>query len=76
MIIIDNELGTPIYMQIYEQIKNQIISKEIPGGSKLPSIRTLSTTLNVSRNTIGTAYQQLTSEGYIESKPGSGFIAL
>ncbi|TAH74885.1 MAG: PLP-dependent aminotransferase family protein [Anaerolineaceae bacterium] len=76
MIIIDNELGTPIYMQIYEQIKNQIISKEIPGGSKLPSIRTLSTILNVSRNTIGTAYQQLTSEGYIESKPGSGFIAL
>lgn len=76
MIVIDNELGTPLYMQIYEQIKNQIITKEIPGGSKLPSIRTLCTTLKVSRNTVETAYQQLISEGYIESKPGSGYVAL
>lgn len=76
MIVIDNELGMPIYMQIYEQIKKQIITKEISGGSKLPSIRTLSTTLNVSRNTVETAYQQLGSEGYIVSKPGSGYISL
>lgn len=76
MIVIDNELGIPIYMQIYEQIKKQIITKEIPGGSKLPSIRALCTTLNVSRNTVETAYQQLSSEGYIESKPGSGYVSL
>lgn len=76
MIFIDSELETPLYMQIYEQFKSQIITKEIPKGSKLPSIRSLSLTLDVSRNTVETAYMQLSSEGYIESKPGSGFIAL
>lgn len=76
MIFIDNESNIPLYMQIYNQIKDKIIGGQIPGGSKLPSIRNLSTTLNVSRNTVESAYLQLSSEGYIESKPGSGFIAL
>jgi len=76
MIIIDNELKTPIYIQIYEQIKKQIITKEILGETKLPSLRALSTTLNVSRNTVESAYQQLSSEGYIESRPGSGYFSL
>lgn len=76
MIYIDNESSNPIYMQIYEQLKEQIITKQIPGGSKLPSIRNLAVTLNVSRNTVESAYLQLSSEGYIESKPGSGFISL
>lgn len=76
MIFINNESNNPLYMQIYEQIKEQIITGQIPGGTKLPSIRGLSVTLNVSRNTVESAYMQLSSEGYIESKPGSGFISL
>lgn len=76
MILIDKNSDNPLYMQIYEQIKEQIITKQIHEGSKLPSIRNLSLTLNVSRNTVDSAYMQLSSEGYIESKPGSGFIAL
>jgi GntR family transcriptional regulator / MocR family aminotransferase len=76
MIVINNESNVPIYMQIYEQIKEKIITGQIPGGSKLPSIRTFSVTLNVSRNTVESAYLQLSTEGYIESKPGSGFISL
>ncbi len=76
MIFIDAESENPLYMQIYEQIKTQIITKQISEGGKLPSIRNLSLTLNVSRNTVETAYMQLKSEGYIESKPGSGFTAL
>ena len=63
-------------MRIYEQIKEQIITGQTPGKNKFPSIRTLSITLNVSRNTVESAYQQLSTEGYIESKPGSGFISL
>lgn len=76
MIVIDNESNVPLYTQIYEQIKEQIITGRIPGGGKLPSIRTLSLTLNVSRNTVESAYMQLSSEGYIEGKPGSGFVSL
>ncbi|WFA09330.1 PLP-dependent aminotransferase family protein [Tissierella sp. Yu-01] len=76
MIIINNDKNIPIYIQIYEQIKNEIITEQIPGDSKLPSIRGLSETLNVSRNTVENAYQQLSSEGYIKSKPGSGYFSL
>lgn len=76
MILINNESSTPLYIQIYDQIRNKIISEEIQGGSKIPSIRGLAETLNVSVNTVESAYLQLSSEGYIESKPGSGFFAL
>ncbi len=76
MIIIDSESNKPLYVQIYEQIKEQIIMEEIPKGSKLPSIRSLSAMLNVSRNTVETAYLQLSSEGFIESRPGSGYISV
>ena len=76
MIILDSDLSVPLYLQIYQQLKEEIISKQFSQGSKLPSTRSLSTTLNVSRNTVESAYLQLCSEGYIESKPGSGFIVL
>ena len=76
MIVINNDSNIPLYMQIYEQIKNDIITEEIPGGSKLPSIRGLADTLKVSKNTVENAYLQLSSEGYIESKLGSGYFAL
>lgn len=76
MIILLSDSSVPLYQQIYEQLKEKIISGQISEGDKLPSTRTLSTTLNVSRNTVESAYLQLCSEGYIESKPGSGFISL
>ena len=76
MIILISDSSIPLYLQIYKQLKGKIISGQILVGSKLPSTRTLSTTLNVSRNTVESAYLQLCSEGYIESKAGSGFIVL
>lgn len=76
MIVLDNESNIPLYIQIYEQMKQNILTEQILGGSKLPSIRMLSNTLKVSRNTVESAYMQLASEGYIESKPGSGYIVL
>lgn len=76
MIILHNNLGVPLYLQIYHQIKEKIISEEYLEGTKLPSTRALSSSLNVSRNTVESAYLQLCSEGYIESHPGSGFIIL
>lgn len=74
MIVLDNDSRVPLYLQIYEQLKEEIISGQLLEGSKLYSTRTLATTLNVSRNTVESAYLQLSSEGYVTSKAGSGFI--
>ncbi|WP_312938602.1 PLP-dependent aminotransferase family protein [Oscillibacter sp.] len=74
MINLDNNADSPLYMQIYEQIKQEIINGVLPEGSRLPSTRHLSQTLAVGRNTVENAYLQLSSEGYVTSRVGSGFI--
>ena len=63
----------PLYEQIYEYIKQDIQSKRIPCGEKLPSTRALAKHLEVSRSTIELAYEQLLSEGYIEAEAYKGF---
>ncbi|MGI6751836.1 MAG: PLP-dependent aminotransferase family protein [Anaerovoracaceae bacterium] len=71
--ILNDALGTPLYMQLYEHIKNAILEGHILPGEKLPSLRSLSKTLNLSLSTISSAYDQLTVEGYITSLPQSGY---
>jgi GntR family transcriptional regulator/MocR family aminotransferase len=63
---------TPLYQQVYSNLRSSILSGELIRGVKLPSTRALAEELNVSRNTILNAYRQLTAEGYIESIQGSG----
>ncbi len=70
---LDNHSNIPLYEQIYSFIKNEIRIGSLPYGNKLPSTRSLSSHLNVSRNTVDLAYSQLLSEGYIESLPKSGY---
>ena len=65
----------PLYEQIYEYIKNEIREGRISSGERLPSTRMLSSHLEVSRSTVELAYEQLLSEGYIESKPCRGYFA-
>ncbi len=65
--------STPLYLQLYEQIKDEI-KTTLKAGTKLPSIRKLSTEYNLSKTTVQTAYNQLYSEGYIESKKNSGYF--
>ena len=68
--------NTPIYLQIYEYIKAEIIQGTISVGTRLPSHRNLASQLNISRITVESAYQQLLAEGYVESKPKRGiFVA-
>ncbi|GAB6411898.1 hypothetical protein bcgnr5394_16070 [Bacillus cereus] len=68
--------NTPIYLQIYEYIKAEIIQGTISVGTRLPSHRNLASQLNISRITVESAYQQLLAEGYAESKPKRGiFVA-
>ena len=64
----------PLYEQIYSYIKADIQKGRIAYGEKLPSTRALSKHLEVSRSTVELAYEQLLSEGYIESKPYKGFL--
>lgn len=64
---------TPMYEQLYSHIKGEIDAGNIKSGEKLPSKRNLSAHLKISIVTVETAYAQLMAEGYIASKPGSGF---
>jgi len=59
VLILSNTTYQPLYLQLYEQIKQKIASGEMHSGSKLPSKNQLAKDLNVSKNTIETAYQQL-----------------
>ncbi|MDD2981200.1 MAG: PLP-dependent aminotransferase family protein [Hespellia sp.] len=65
---------TPLYEQIYSYIKNDIQKSALKSGERLPSTRALSKHLDVSRSTVELAYEQLLSEGYIESEPYKGFF--
>ncbi len=64
--------GTPIYLQIVDQIKDAAASGALQPGEALPSIRPLAEELRVNRNTIAKAYSELESLGVIETLPGKG----
>ena len=66
---------TPLYEQIYEYIRSEIRDGHIASGERLPSTRSLSRCLDVSRSTVELAYEQLLSEGYIEAQPYRGYFA-
>ena len=75
-IILSNKSDKPIYAQIVEQLKEQIISGKILQGKPLPSIRALASELRISVITTKRAYEELEREGYIETVPGKGsFVA-
>lgn len=63
---------TPIYAQIMNLIKKQIIMEELKKGDKISSVRDLSLELKVNPNTVQRAYQELEREGYIFSLRGRG----
>ena len=75
-IFIDNRSGTPIYDQIYKQVKNLIISGEVKENDPLPSIRALAKVLRISVVTTKRAYDELEREGFIYTLPAKGcFVA-
>ena len=71
-ILIDNKSGTPIYDQIYSQIKDQIISGALKQDELLPSIRGLAKDLRISFITTKRAYEELEKEGFIYTLPATG----
>ena len=71
-ILIGNKSGTPIYDQIYSQIKGQIISGALKQDELLPSIRGLAKDLRISFITTKRAYEELEKEGFIYTLPAKG----
>lgn len=66
--------GKPLYEQLYENIKNDILNSTLKGGYKLPSKRSLAAHLNISIITVQNAYNQLLIEGFIYSKQRLGYF--
>ena len=63
------------YMQLYRQLRQDIVGGAVPRGMRLPSKRTLAEELGVSVITVEHAYALLVDEGYAESRPRSGYFA-
>lgn len=63
-----------LYVQLYEYIKKEIKDGTIPAFTKLPAKRKLASYLQVSKNTVEAAYEQLLAEGYIESASRKGYF--
>ena len=76
-IIISNASSEPIYQQIGQQIKAQIISGDLKEGDGLPSIRKLAKELHISVITTKRTYEELEKEGFIDVVGGKGtFVAI
>ena len=71
---LNKDEDTSLYEQLYLNLKQAIIQKDIAFGTKFPSKRALGDFLNISQTTIELAYGQLLAEGYIMSKPRVGYF--
>ena len=71
--VIDKE-KRPVYLQLYNQIREDIVNDILRFDSKLPSIRALAEELGISTVTVEHAYALLSDEGYVESRERSGYV--
>lgn len=69
-----NKENIPLYMRVYEYYKDLITEGKLSPGARLPSIRRCERELSVSRTTAEAAYFQLAADGYVVSKPQSGYF--
>ena len=75
-IIISNSSGKPIYEQITDRVKEQIMAGALAAGDALPSMRLLAKELRISVITTKRAYEELERDGFLENVPGKGcFVA-
>ncbi|HEX9922094.1 MAG TPA: PLP-dependent aminotransferase family protein [Anaerolineae bacterium] len=71
-ITLDRASDLALYRQLYDKLRDAILGGQLVAGTQLPATRTLADELDVSRNTVITAYEQLMAEGYLEGKTGAG----
>ena len=72
---LDYRDGRPIYVQIMDDLRQQIALGVLPPGDRLPSVRELAARLSINPNTIQRAYRQLEMEGWICTVAGKGCFA-
>jgi len=75
MLNLDFRDPRPIYEQVKDGLRRLMISGAIQEGEKLPSVRSLASSLAINPNTIQRAYEALENEGYVYSVPGKGSFA-
>ena len=75
-IVLSNSSALPIYEQIKEQVKAQILAGELQENEMLPSLRQLARDLKISVLTTTRAYNELEQEGFIASRQGKGFFVM
>ena len=73
---LDFRSGIPIYTQIVEQVKQQVISGELKPENQLPTVRALALELRVNFNTVARAYRLLDEAGIISTQQGRGTYIL
>ena len=69
---LDHKSKIPLYEQLYIKIREMVLNGELKEGERLPAERGLAMNLQISRNTVALAYEQLCAEGYVEVRPQSG----
>lgn len=69
---LDARSSVSLWLQLYQQLRQAIISRQLPSGMRLPATRLLAEELGCSRNTILGAFEHLAAEGYLEGRIGSG----
>ena len=74
LIQLERSSGVPLYRQIYEKLREAILSGELPEGVRLPTERALAAELGVNRTTVMNAYNELASEGLVEGHVGRGTL--
>ena len=62
----------PLYRQLYQQLREQILNGAVPPGARLPATRQLANRLSIGRITVTQAYDQLQAEGYVIRRQGAG----
>ena len=73
---LDFRSGIPIYTQIVEQVKQQVLSGKIEPGDQLPTVRALALELRINFNTVARAYRLLDEAGIISTQQGRGTYIL
>jgi GntR family transcriptional regulator len=75
LLSIDNHSGVPIFRQIQDQLRRQLLANQLAPGEQLPPVRDLAVQLRVNPMTVSKAYALLELEGLVERRRGVGLFA-
>ena len=71
-VALDRESIVPIYRQLYDRLREHILTGALPEGTRLPAERALAERLAVNRSTVVRSYRELAADGLIDQRVGSG----